>query len=219
MSETTGTAERQARVAASAAGWNERYAHPKFLFGYRPNDLLVEAEVMLPRHGHVLVLGDGEGRNGVWLASRGHRVTTIDLSEVGVQKARALATERGVEIDAYVGDVVEWLRSHPAAQGPFDAVVSIFFHLPPADRRTVADLVTPRMSPRARLMLEAYTPAQLQLGTGGPSTEENLLTRDRVIADWPGLDLDVRLKERRIFEGMGHQGLSSVVQVLGQLAR
>lgn len=72
------------------------------------------------------------------------------------------------------------------------------------------------MSPHGLLILEAYTPAQLSLGTGGPADDELLMTRERALADWPGWRLDIKLVERRIFEGMAHQGLSSVIQVLGQ---
>ena len=208
--------QRPAPVAGEAERWDARYSHPKFVYGYRPNDFLVDNGLMLRRGSRVLCLGDGEGRNGVWLAEQGHRVTSIDLSTVGVAKARLLASERGVSIDAHVGDLVEWLRVDPAAQGPWDAVVMIFVHLAPEERRQVAELVTPRLSPRGLLVLEAFTPAQRQLGTGGPSDERLLLTRDRVLHDWPGLRLDIRLTDRRIFEGMGHQGLGSVIQVLGQ---
>lgn len=209
--------ERPALVAAEAQRWDARYSHPKFVYGYRPNDFLVDNALMLRRCSRVLCLGDGEGRNGVWLAEQGHRVTSIDLSSVGVAKARALASERGVGIDAHVGDLVDWLAGDAAARGPWDAVVMIFVHLPPEERRRVAELVTERLSPRGLLLLEAYTPAQRQLGTGGPSDERLLLTRDRLLHDWPGLHLDIRLTDRRIFEGMGHQGLGSVIQVLGRL--
>lgn len=198
--------------------WDERYSHPNFVFGYRPNDFLVSAEAMLRRRSRVLVLGDGEGRNGVWLARKGHRVTTVDLSEVGVAKARGLAEEHGVEIDAQVADLGDWV-STPAAEGPWDGIVSIFCHLPVDLRRRVSEGLTPRLAPLGRLILEAYTPEQLQLGTGRPPDESVLLNRERVLADWPGLDLDVRQTERRIFEGMAHQGLGSVVQVLGQRKR
>ncbi len=203
-------------VAQAVERWDARYSHPKFVYGYRPNDFLVENALMLRRRSRVLCLGDGEGRNGVWLAEQGHRVTSIDLSPVGVAKATTLASERGVGIDAHVGDLIGWLADHPASLGAWDAVVMIFVHLASDERRRVAELVTPRLSPRGLLLLEAFTPAQLQLRTGGPSDERLLLTRDRVLHDWPGLHLDIRITDRRIFEGMGHQGLGSVIQVLGR---
>lgn len=199
----------------TAAEWDDRYDHPNHLYGYRPNDFLKDQEIMLRRRSRVLCLGDGEGRNGVWLAERGHQVTSVDFSPVAVAKAQAWAQERGVGIDARVADLAEWVHA-PAAQGPWDAVISIFCHLPQPTRRSVAQALVPRMSSGARLVMEAYTPAQIQLGTGGPGNEAVLMTRERVLEDWAGLVLDVRLVERRIFEGMGHQGLSSVVQVLGQ---
>lgn len=195
--------------------WNDRYSHPNHLYGYRPNDFLVAAEVMVRRASRVLVLGDGEGRNGVWLAQKGHRVTTVDISEVGAAKARTLAGERGVELDIQVADLADWIHT-PAAQGPWDAVVLIFCHLQPELRRAVADALTPQLAPQGKLIMESYTPAQPSMGTGGPKDPAVLLTRQNVLEEWAGLDLDVRMVERRIFEGMGHQGLSSVLQVLGQ---
>ncbi|MEL4504250.1 class I SAM-dependent methyltransferase [Luteococcus sp. H138] len=194
--------------------WNSRYSHPNYLYGYRPNDFLVAAEVMLRRGSRVLVLGDGEGRNGVWLAQKGHQVTTVDISEVGAAKARTLAGERGVTLDIQVADLADWVHG-PAAQGPWDGIVSIFCHLPAELRRGVADALTPQLAAQGKLIMETYTPAQPSMGTGGPKNPEVLLTRQNVLDEWPGLDLDVRMVERRIFEGMGHQGLSSVLQVLG----
>ena len=203
--------------------WDERYADPRHLFGERPNDFLVEAEVMIPRRsrdegGRVLVLADGEGRNGVWLARQGHQVTTVDFSAVGVAKAGRLAEAKGVELDAHVADIADFLDAD-AADGPWDAVVLIFVHLPQDLRRRMAEVLTPRLSERGVVIIEGYTPAQLSLNTGGPKDESLLYTRERVLADWPDLQLDVRVTERRIFEGPGHQGLSAVVQVLGHRRR
>ncbi|MGA4670456.1 SAM-dependent methyltransferase [Propionibacteriaceae bacterium Y1923] len=199
----------------AAAFWDARYDHPNHVYGYKPNDFLAQNEILLRRGSRVLCIGDGEGRNGVWLAERGHRVTTVDISAVAVGKARALAAERGVQVEALVGDLEAWVHTE-AAQGPWDAVVSIFCHLPADIRGGISQALVGLMAPSGKLLLEAYTPAQLQLGTGGPSEESVLLNRERVQQDWAGLVLDIHLVERRIFEGMAHQGLSSVVQVLGQ---
>lgn len=200
----------------SAEYWDQRYSHPNHVFGYRPNDFLRQQALLLRPGSRVLCLADGEGRNGVWLAEQGHRVTSVDWSEVGVAKARALASERGVGIEAHVADIAGWVGTEAAA-GPWDALVLIFAHLPLETRRCLANALTPRMAARGMLLLEEFTPGQLTLGSGGPTDESLLLTREQVLADWPGWRLDVRLVERRMFEGMAHQGLCSVVQVLGQL--
>jgi SAM-dependent methyltransferase len=198
----------------SSDDWDARYAHPNHVYGYRPNDFLAAQERMLRRGSRVLCLGDGEGRNGVWLATRGHAVVSLDFSRAGLDKAEALAAEKGVSIETWHVDLADWVRN-PAPERPWDAVVAIFLHLPPELRRDVARAVTAQCAPGAVLILEAYTPAQLALGTGGPKDETMLVTRADVVADWVGWRLEARLVERRIFEGMGHQGLGSVVQALG----
>lgn len=198
----------------TAGFWDERYSHPQHVFGYRPNDFLKAQSRFLKPRSRVLCIGDGEGRNGVWLAERGHDVVSLDQSRVGLAKAEALAAERGTTIETRLVDLASWV-GQPAPSRQWDAVVWIFVHLPPTLRRAVAETLTAQCAPGAKLILEAYTPAQLALGSGGPTDAELLLTREDVLADWKGWHLDVRLVERRIFEGMAHQGLGSVVQVLG----
>ncbi|MCC2593487.1 class I SAM-dependent methyltransferase [Tessaracoccus sp. OS52] len=195
--------------------WDQRYSHPNYVFGYKPNDFLAANASFLRPGSRVLCLGDGEGRNGVFLASRGHHVVSLDFSAVALTKARQLASEKGVELETWHLDLADWV-GQPAPEQPWDAIVSIFCHLPPDLRAEVARTATAQTRPGGMLLLEAYTPAQLALGTGGPKDPDLLLTRPAVLADWQGWTLDVRLLERRIFEGMGHQGLSSVVQVLGK---
>ena len=98
---------RMANTTSSGQTWDERYSEDGFAFGTEPNDFLREVVEQLPR-GRTLCLGDGEGRNGVFLAQHGHDVTTVDLSPVGVLKARRLAAERGVTIDARVADLAQF---------------------------------------------------------------------------------------------------------------
>ncbi len=200
----------------TAEFWDERYSHPNRVFGYRPNDFLAAQARFLKPASRVLCIGDGEGRNGVFLASKGHDVVSLDFSRVGLAKAEALAAEKGVSIETRCVDLADW-ADEPAPEPPWDAVVMIFVHLPAELRRRVARAATAQCAPGAMLVLEAYTPAQLMLGTGGPKDPELLVTRGAVQEDWVGWHLDVRLVERRIFEGMAHQGLGSVVQALGKL--
>lgn len=200
--------------AATATYWDVRYAHPNHVFGYRPNDFLrQEARFLRPR-SRVLALCDGEGRNGVWLAEQGHDVVSLDFSAVGLAKAEALAAERGVAVETWLVDLADWIH-HPAPERPWDAVVAIFAHLPSALRRDVARTITAQAASGALLIYEAFTPAQPSLGSGGPTDPDLLVTRGDIVDDWAAWRPDVRLTERRLFEGMDHQGLASVVQALG----
>ncbi|MGO1972382.1 MAG: SAM-dependent methyltransferase [Propionibacteriaceae bacterium] len=197
--------------------WDRRYTATEHLFGDAPNDFLVETEPLIPRSGAVLCVGDGDGRNGVWLAARGHRVTSVDLSPVGVRKAHQLAAQTGVEVSAHVADLADWVGTEAAA-GPWDAIVSIFCHLPPEVRHRVGWALSPRLAEDGVLILESYTPDQIGRGTGGPPTSGLMLTSDLVRHDWPGLDLWAVELEREVDEGEGHTGLSAVLQVVGRTA-
>src|SRR5512143_605970 len=88
--------------------WDARYGEPGFAYGEAPNDFLVEVEPLLPRRGRVLCLAEGEGRNAVFLATRRHDVTAVDLSAVGLEKTRALAASRGVAVHTVHADLATY---------------------------------------------------------------------------------------------------------------
>jgi SAM-dependent methyltransferase len=144
-----------------ASMWNSRYAHSEYQFGVEPNDFLVEVADQMPA-GKTLCLADGEGRNGVYLAARGHQLTSIDLSSEGLAKARKLAEERNVVVDTIEANLIEY----DLGEAVWDSIVSIFFHLPSAIRRPFHKKVAKALKPGGVLVLEAYTPAQLEFGTG-----------------------------------------------------
>ena len=111
-------------VAKLQAFWNARYAGEEFVYGREPNDFLVQAAPAIPPRGTVLCLADGEGRNSVWLARQGFRVTAVDVAEQGLAKGRELARASGVEIETRVADVTRF----DLGVGRWDAIVSIFLH-------------------------------------------------------------------------------------------
>ena len=87
-----------------AEGWDRRYEGSDLLWTAEPNRFLV-AEVAGLEPGRALDVGTGEGRNAVWLAEQGWRVTGVDFSAVGLEKARHLATARGVEVEWVLADL------------------------------------------------------------------------------------------------------------------
>jgi SAM-dependent methyltransferase len=199
-----------------ASRWDARYAGDAFFYGDAPNDWLVSMERHLPRNGAVLCLAEGEGRNAVFLAQRGHAVTAVDLSPVGVAKTLALAAARGVAVDARVGD----LATFEIAPGAWDAVVSIWAHVPRPLRAALHAAVAAGLRPGGALVFEAYHPRQLDLvraGTakGGPPTADLLAVARDVAAELAGLDIVVAAeRDRDVREGSGHAGVSAVTQVL-----
>lgn len=193
--------------------WDERYAEPGWAFGTEPNDFLREAAAHLPPKGRVLCLAEGEGRNAVWLAEQGHRVTAVDTSRVGLDKARELASSRGVELRTIVTDLSEFGLGHES----WDGIVSIFAHVPPDVRRRVHDQVRTALVPGGVLLLEAYRPEQLQQGTGGPPDDVRMLNLSRLQPELGTLEwVLARELEREVIEGRYHTGRAHVVQLVAR---
>lgn len=191
--------------------WDQRFAAASYAYGREPNDFLRAEASRIPK-GRVLCLAEGEGRNAVWLASLGFEVTAMDFSAQGLAKAAALAKERGVTVDLVQADLTDYTPEEAAWSG----IVSVWAHVPRAIRRRVHGWVPRALVPGGVLVVEAYSPAQLAHGTGGPKDAELLPTLAELRDELAPLDLVVaREVERTIHEGPWHDGLSATVQIVG----
>ncbi len=194
--------------------WNERYSEPGYVYGTAPNDFLVSVAPQLPS-GPILSMAEGEGRNAVFLATRGHTVHGVDSSRVGLEKAQVLARDLGVAITTEVTD----LATYDFGVSRWAAIISIFCHLPPDVRGRCLAAVVRALAPGGLFVLEAYRPEQLQLGTGGPKQHELLVTTDDLRVELAGLEfLELTEVTREIHEGRFHQGQSATVQCLARKA-
>ncbi|HZF77915.1 MAG TPA: class I SAM-dependent methyltransferase [Acetobacteraceae bacterium] len=196
---------------STGAGWDERYAGEGFQFGEAPNEYL-RAQAWRLRPGlRALAVGDGEGRNGVWLAGQGCDVLSLDWSAVGLAKARGLAATRGVTLRTEAADLAAW----DGPEAAFDLVAWIYLHLPPADRAAAAPRVLRAMAPGALLVLECFTPAQEGRRSGGPKDPALLWTRALVERHFAGLEV-LELLEGTVLldEGPRHQGPAEVVRAV-----
>ncbi len=192
--------------------WNDRYADAELAYGEAPNDFLRE-QAPLVGAGPVLCLAAGQGRNALFLAARGHAVTAVDRSDVGLQRAATLAEQAGLPLETVCAD----LAGYDLGQAAWGTVVSTFAHLPPELRRHVHAGVVHALQPGGHLILEAYHPRQLKFGTGGPKSEEMLMTLEALREELQGLEFVIaREGERMIREGRYHNGRSAVVQVLAR---
>jgi 2-polyprenyl-3-methyl-5-hydroxy-6-metoxy-1,4-benzoquinol methylase len=191
--------------------WNQMYDVEHYRYGTSPNVFLVEQSHRFAPGARVLCVGDGEGRNGVWLAQQGYDVVTVEASERGVGKARRLAADRGV-----LPDVRHGLFPHALApEETFDAIVLIFVHVPTEGRHALHRAVVSRLRPGGHVLLEAFTPEQLGFNSGGPRDRSRMYTTELLAEDFQ--DLEIPLLERRdvvLDEGPGHSGLASVVRLV-----
>ena len=191
--------------------WDERYAVDGWAFGTDPNDFLRQEAHRIPP-GRVLCLGEGEGRNAVFLAEQGYEVVGVDRSQIGMDKAQGLAQEREVFIETVVSSIEDF----DLTEGEWQGIISVFFHLPPELRKKVNQAVVKGLAPGGILILESFTPQQLEFGTGGPPHAERLVSLATLEEEFEGLKFLVSQEtEREIREGRMHTGWSSVVQVVG----
>ena len=198
----------------AAETWNRRYAGAEFLFGTQPNEWLREHVGALPEAGRILSVADGEGRNSVWLARQGFQVDAFDVAERAVQKARDFAQREGATVNFTVADCdgFAW------PQATYDGVVAIFvqFADPHTRARLFANMVR-SLKPGGVLVLQGYTPKQLEYRTGGPPILSHLYTREMLTAAFAALSIiELRDYEADVQEGAGHSGRSALIGLVAR---
>lgn len=189
--------------------WNDIFSCDDYYYGTRPNDFLAEHIGLL--QGSILSLGEGEGRNAVFMAEHNLQVRAVDGSETGLQKARQLAACRGVNIHTEIVDLLHFMPSPQSVNG----VISIFAHLPSPARRQLHQRSEQALRPGGHFLLEGYAKAQLHRDTGGPKNPDMLLAVEELLEDFShSTVLLAREVERDVREGRGHTGLANVVQLI-----
>ena len=189
--------------------WNRRYAsgdrHPT----PEPSRFLV-AEVGGMAPGRALDLACGAGRNAVWLAEKGWRVTAVDFSDVGLTMARDLARARGVEVDWIEADVVAWVPESRA----YDLVCALYLQLPAPERRRVLGHAVGALAPGGTLLVVGHDLSNLTEGWGGPPRAEVLYAPDDIVAEIDGLQVEKAERVRRPVEegGVLHEAIDALIR-------
>lgn len=164
-----------------ARAWDERYAGADLVWSGGPNQLVARECADLPP-GRAVDLACGEGRNALWLASRGWLVRAVDFSATALAKGRALAAEQPG------GDRVTWERADattwtPGGAGGLDLAVLAYLQLPDAERRCAVRAAYDALRPGGTFLLVAHDRTNLVEGTGGPQDPAVLLSAEDVLAD------------------------------------
>jgi SAM-dependent methyltransferase len=165
--------------------WDQRYATTDLVWGAGPNRFLVAEVEGLPP-GRALDLGCGEGRNAIWLAQRGWQVSGVDFSEAGLDKARHLAVERGVEVTWVRADLLDYQPDH----GAFDLVIVMYIQLPAAQLADVMKRASTALAPGGTLLVVGHDLLNLSESHGGPQNPEVLFTPADIERDLPGLGIE-----------------------------
>ncbi|MBC5782176.1 class I SAM-dependent methyltransferase [Ramlibacter sp. USB13] len=197
-----------------AGTWNRRFSAPGYLFGTEPNPWLHEHATLWEAGQRVLCVADGEGRNSVFLAQQGLTVDAFDISEVGVRKARDFARITGVKVNFAVADIaqLQWPK------GLYDGVVAIFIQFAdPVLRARIFEGMVRSLKPGGLLVLQGYTPKQLDYRTGGPPFAAHMYTEPLLREAFTGMEIvDLREYETELAEGTGHRGHSAVIGLVAR---
>jgi len=197
-----------------AQTWDGRFATTDYIFGKEPNVWLAQHSDLLIPGGTALAVADGEGRNSVWLAQRGMKVDAFDISPVGVDKARLLASAVGVDVYFSVSDCDDW--HWPSNH--YDVVAAIFIQFAdPLTRTRLFNRMVESLKPGGVLLLQGYTPKQLDYKTGGPPLVDHLYTEELLRAEFSSMDiLELKSYEDVLREGTQHSGQSALIGLVAK---
>jgi ubiquinone/menaquinone biosynthesis C-methylase UbiE len=168
--------ESSVRPGFAREDWNARYAQKELVWSAEPNRLFATEVATLPP-ARALDLACGEGRNAVWLAEQGWRVTGVDFSDVALAKAAELAASRGVEVEWVVADVLDY---EPERHG-FDLVVLLYLQLPGEELIQALRSATGSLARGGTLVVLAHDTTNLTRGHGGPKDAAVLYTAEDVV--------------------------------------
>jgi cyclopropane fatty-acyl-phospholipid synthase-like methyltransferase len=190
-------------------GWDERFAGPGYFYGTAPAQFLQDQAWRIAPGAEVLTLAEGEGRNAVYLAEQGARVTALEQSPVALRKAQELARDRGVQIDWRRADLATYAWPEEA----FDVGLGVFIQFaPPQMRDTIFAGLKRAVRPGGLVMLHGFALRQPGYGSGGPGEVAQLYSLDLLRAAFTGwkvlhqADYDADLAE-----GAGHSGRAALV--------
>ncbi|MCK5210848.1 MAG: class I SAM-dependent methyltransferase [Cyclobacteriaceae bacterium] len=190
--------------------WNERFGQSEYSYGKAPNFFFTEQLNRLLK-GKLLLPAEGEGRNAVYAAVKGWKVTAFDYSEEGQKKALDLAKEYEVEIDYQVQSANKFNTSEK-----YDAIALIFAHFAGEERQKLFHKLDSCLIADGNLILEVFSKNQLGRESGGPKNLDLLYSKDEIKALFPNIDFII-LEETKVMlnEGSSHQGEAAVIRALG----
>ncbi|MGB9663915.1 MAG: class I SAM-dependent methyltransferase [Ignavibacteria bacterium] len=197
--------------------WNESFSDEEYVYGKEPNIFLREFYEQNPEmfKNPVLMVGDGEGRNGVYLATRGLDVTSLDYAEMGLLKALRLAKEKNTAIKTILADVNEF----DFGIERWGTIVLIYLHLSKEERKRLYSQVKTALISDGLFFIEAFSVDQLKYNSGGPKLAELLYTKDELEKEFTksikGYKFEIIFSEQkvvRLHEGKLHEGDGSVVR-------
>lgn len=189
--------------------WNSKFLREGFLYGLKPNSFIASKVKSFPKNAKILCLGEGEGRNAIFLAKRGFEVSAIDASDIGLKKLEQRAFEENLNIKTICMDLNEW-----EAQGKYDVIVASYLHMYKDERAKLFENIDDSLSIDGIFLGEFFSVKQLAYNSGGPKDEDLLYETDDFNRHFSLYENEIKEQVTILDEGKGHQGEACVIRVL-----
>jgi len=197
--------------------WNDRYSSEEFAYGEDPNNYLKEQlEKLNP--GAILFPAEGEGRNAIFAAKSGWKVSAFDISEEGKNKALKLAAANNVSIDYQVSE----LETLDFQEEQFDTIALIYAHFPAEIKSAIHKQLDKLLRKNGIVIFEAFSKKHLEYlavneKVGGPKDIESLFSIEEIQGDFSNYEIIIlEEKEIELNEGLFHNGKGSVIRFVGK---
>ncbi|MDL2145438.1 class I SAM-dependent methyltransferase [Flavobacterium tructae] len=197
--------------------WNDRYSAEEFAYGTAPNNYLKES-LEKQDIGTILFPAEGEGRNAVFAAKLGWKVSAFDISSEGRNKALKLAESENVILDYQIGEL-ETLHYQPEQ---FDAIALIYAHFPAEIKSAIHKTLDQYLRKGGCIIFEAFSKKHLDYlaindKVGGPKDIASLFSIEEIKSDFPNYEIiTLEEKEIELNEGLFHNGKGSVIRFIGK---
>ncbi|WP_331775359.1 class I SAM-dependent methyltransferase [Sulfurospirillum sp. 1612] len=192
--------------------WNRKFNSETFLYGLEANNFIKTNYPIIPKNSKILCLGEGEGRNALFLAQQGFDVTALDASDVGLNKVERLAKEHHVDIHLKHLLISQW-EDHDT----YDAIASTYMHLHANEQKEMFQKIITALRVGGYFIAEFFSTSQLNFTSGGPKNVDLLYRLDSLYQIFSALPCEIyKLSQERIFlqEGPAHNGEASVIRII-----
>jgi len=192
--------------------WDEKFSREGYFYGFEPNTFIAAQTKLLVPKGDVLCLGEGEGRNAVYLASKGFNVTALDASPIGMTKALMMAANKGVSFKTELLDLEQWQPTQT-----YDAIMTSYLHLEDPLRTQAFKQALQTLKTDGYFIGEFFSINQIPRDSGGPKKPELLYTLTSLESIFSSDNCEIiHLQEEDVLldEGQGHQGKALVIRVI-----
>lgn len=191
--------------------WDKRFNTIEYVYGEQPNAFIEDYVHYLEDYTNVAAYAEGEGRNAVFLALQGHKVTAFDYAESGLKKTNQLAEKHNVAVHTKLTDLLE----DELPIETFDAAIMVFGHFPVEQQHKVFQQIVDSVKSGGRIMMELYSIYQLPYASGGPR-QLDFLYDPLDVLKWcqPYKIIHFFTGEQVRNEGKLHTGLAHTIQLI-----